>query len=531
MHDRLAPAERQQQQQEIVGRFQTSWSLVDQGVESGYGTNLNAVSRIFLRSIFAPQSIPKAERFPSKVNRTFIEKLRGFSPFQSVTPSEQQIQDAERTLVQRILDVQPPLVAGAKETVRELTQIGRFNIWTVGDHKETRHSLPEELVGKKDTLPGTGHQYWKMVKSGFDKEPGVNLLVSDNKLDQLMGEIIQQEKAGVKRITIMDDSFGNLEKAKAIIDQENMDRELVGEQPIVCDYIFVNQGRKRVVPPPALGGANSTEKGTRLKGAYGTFSVVDAFSETPTLLKDLHADLASSDIGIFCDFDGVITDNAAMRKEWDAIALSTVQEVISRSQLKNPQKELRGGQITKEDLTPAALQSFVEACRAKGLRIGVKNGAYDIIQPGHVAGFDDAHDACDILIVMLNSDASIKKYKGEKENVPRPIVTETQRADVLLGLDAVDAVVLYDEPDPAAIIRLLKPDVYISSAEYQGKPLPEFKAAGEVGADIVYTDIRKGFSSSSIVRDLLQGFLGVMRGKGTEAQRASDVLKKLAGYA
>ncbi|MBV8166794.1 MAG: D-glycero-beta-D-manno-heptose-7-phosphate kinase, partial [Alphaproteobacteria bacterium] len=97
----------------------------------------------------------------------------------------------------------------------------------------------------------------------------------------------------------------------------------------------------------------------------------------------------------------------------------------------------------------------VAAWRSKGLKIGFTNGCFDLLHPGHVSLLAQSRAQCDRLVVGLNSDASVKRLKGET----RPVQTETARAVVLASLSHVDAVVIFPEDTPLSLIEAIKPDV------------------------------------------------------------------------
>jgi D-beta-D-heptose 7-phosphate kinase/D-beta-D-heptose 1-phosphate adenosyltransferase len=111
--------------------------------------------------------------------------------------------------------------------------------------------------------------------------------------------------------------------------------------------------------------------------------------------------------------------------------------------------------------------------RAAGLRIGFTNGCFDLIHAGHVSLLSQAKESCDRLVVGLNSDDSVRRLKGEG----RPINAEAARAIVLASLQAVDAVVLFDEDTPMNLIDALRPEVLIKGADYTEDQV--------VGADFV----------------------------------------------
>jgi len=109
-----------------------------------------------------------------------------------------------------------------------------------------------------------------------------------------------------------------------------------------------------------------------------------------------------------------------------------------------------------------ALAQLATTLRAKGKRIVTINGTFDVLHGGHLHILNEARQRGDILIVGLNSDAAVKSHKGPN----RPIVPEYQRAEMLLALRMVDYVHIFDEPDPIAFLKELKPDVHVNGSEY-----------------------------------------------------------------
>lgn len=108
-----------------------------------------------------------------------------------------------------------------------------------------------------------------------------------------------------------------------------------------------------------------------------------------------------------------------------------------------------------------------------GKTVVFTNGCFDILHAGHVTYLQKARKLGDILVLGLNSDLSVKKIKGEK----RPVIHQDQRAMVLSGLQCVDHVVLFDDPDPARLIETVCPDVLVKGADW-----PE---DGIIGGDFV----------------------------------------------
>lgn len=117
-----------------------------------------------------------------------------------------------------------------------------------------------------------------------------------------------------------------------------------------------------------------------------------------------------------------------------------------------------------------------QSWKRQGLAVGFTNGCFDILHAGHVSLFRQARAACDRLIVGLNSDASVRRLKGDD----RPVNRVTDRATVLAALEAVDAVVVFDEDTPLDLIAALRPDVLVKGADYTIEQV--------VGADIVLAD-------------------------------------------
>lgn len=131
-----------------------------------------------------------------------------------------------------------------------------------------------------------------------------------------------------------------------------------------------------------------------------------------------------------------------------------------------------GGALRKVISRQAVLEQ-VARWRHQGYRIGFTNGCFDLLHPGHVHLLEVARDACDRLVVGLNDDASVRRLKGPM----RPVQPDTVRAAVLAGLPSVDAVTVFEEDTPEALITALRPDVLVKGADYS--------MAEVVGADQV----------------------------------------------
>jgi D-beta-D-heptose 7-phosphate kinase/D-beta-D-heptose 1-phosphate adenosyltransferase len=133
--------------------------------------------------------------------------------------------------------------------------------------------------------------------------------------------------------------------------------------------------------------------------------------------------------------------------------------------------------------------------RKQDLRIGFTNGCFDILHPGHVKVLTAARGACDRLIVGLNSDASVKRLKGET----RPVQTERARAEVLAALEAVDLVAIFEEDTPLKLIEEIKPSVLVKGGDYTREQVVGHDIVEAHGGEVVLVEVLAGFSTTSLV--------------------------------
>ena len=149
-------------------------------------------------------------------------------------------------------------------------------------------------------------------------------------------------------------------------------------------------------------------------------------------------------------------------------------------------------------LTPAELDAFVRDARAAGRRIVFTNGVFDILHPGHLRYLQAAKRHGDVLIVGLNSDASVRRNKGPA----RPINPEAERAEVLLALDCVDAVSVFDEETPADIIRRVQPDVLVKGADWPADQIVGRDTVAARGGVVLREPVAQGFSTTEIIEKI-----------------------------
>jgi len=147
-------------------------------------------------------------------------------------------------------------------------------------------------------------------------------------------------------------------------------------------------------------------------------------------------------------------------------------------------------------LTASALGDYVAAQRCAGRRIVFTNGVFDVLHPGHVRYLSAARAHGDLLIVGLNSDASVRRNKGSE----RPIVPELERAELLLALECVDAVSVFDEETPHDIIARVQPDVLVKGADWPADQIVGRDIVEGRGGVVIREPIEQGHSTTAILQ-------------------------------
>lgn len=140
--------------------------------------------------------------------------------------------------------------------------------------------------------------------------------------------------------------------------------------------------------------------------------------------------------------------------------------------------------------------------RKSGKQIVFTNGCFDILHVGHVRYLGAARSEGDVLVVGLNSDASVKSIKPDN----RPIVSQEQRAEVLAGLGVVDFVTIFDESDPMPLIRAIKPDILVKGADWKEKEIVGADVVKAYGGKVVRVEVVPGISTSRIIRRIVKRY-------------------------
>ncbi|MCK9417746.1 MAG: D-glycero-beta-D-manno-heptose 1-phosphate adenylyltransferase [Nitrospirae bacterium] len=150
--------------------------------------------------------------------------------------------------------------------------------------------------------------------------------------------------------------------------------------------------------------------------------------------------------------------------------------------------------------TVQELRPLLEILRAAGRKIVLTNGCFDLIHTGHTRYLAKAKSFGDILIVAVNSDASVRGIKGEK----RPINTEAERMETLASLEAVDYVVLFNEPDPHRIIGELQPDVLVKGGDWPVEKMIGRDIVEARGGKVISVGYIEGASTTGIIEKILK---------------------------
>ncbi|MGI8305760.1 adenylyltransferase/cytidyltransferase family protein [Saccharopolyspora hattusasensis] len=143
----------------------------------------------------------------------------------------------------------------------------------------------------------------------------------------------------------------------------------------------------------------------------------------------------------------------------------------------------------------------VERVRAWGGRVVAAGGCFDLLHPGHVSLLSRARAlGGDALVVCMNSDDSVRRLKGP----PRPVVRADDRRCLLEALECVDAVAVFDEISPCALLERIRPDIWVKGGDYEAAQLPEASVVERHGGRTVLVPLVDGYSSSRLLQDVQQ---------------------------
>lgn len=148
--------------------------------------------------------------------------------------------------------------------------------------------------------------------------------------------------------------------------------------------------------------------------------------------------------------------------------------------------------------TRSHLADLLKGCKKNGKTTGFTNGCFDILHVGHVRYLEAARAECDLLVVGVNSDASVKRLKGDT----RPVNPEDARMEVLSALECVDHVTMFDEDTPEDLIKFITPDIIFKGGDWEEDDIvggDHVKAAGGKVRVIPYVE---GYSTTNIIEKM-----------------------------
>jgi rfaE bifunctional protein nucleotidyltransferase chain/domain len=149
----------------------------------------------------------------------------------------------------------------------------------------------------------------------------------------------------------------------------------------------------------------------------------------------------------------------------------------------------------QDQVDPRSAEGVVSTARARGATVVATGGCFDVLHAGHLASLQAARALGDCLVVLLNSDASVRRLKGPG----RPVHAAADRARLLEALSCVDAVAVFEDDDPSDTLGRLRPDVWVKAGDYADARLPEAATVEAAGGRVVLVPYVDGHSTTSIL--------------------------------
>ena len=176
-------------------------------------------------------------------------------------------------------------------------------------------------------------------------------------------------------------------------------------------------------------------------------------------------------------------------------------------------------------LTADKMRDEIVRLQKAGKKVVFTNGVFDILHVGHLTYLEEARNLGDILVVGVNSDASVKVNKGDK----RPINSERNRAFVLLGTKFVDYTVIFNEKTPEKLLDILKPDIHVKGGDYKKEDLPETKVVEKNGGEVKILSFVDNISTTEIINKIIVNkYIAILIAALTSAEiQASELVPRL----
>jgi D-glycero-beta-D-manno-heptose 1-phosphate adenylyltransferase len=153
------------------------------------------------------------------------------------------------------------------------------------------------------------------------------------------------------------------------------------------------------------------------------------------------------------------------------------------------------GTSTDRILTQKDLRTRVHAARQNGAKIVFANGCFDVLHVGHIRYLQGAKAQGDLLVVGINSDRQVSMLKGHG----RPIMADTERAEMVASIAAVDLVTIFDEPTVENLLLALRPDIHAKGTDYTEETVPEREVVRSYGGRVAIVGDPKNHSTSKIL--------------------------------
>ncbi|MEH3139758.1 MAG: D-glycero-beta-D-manno-heptose 1-phosphate adenylyltransferase [Mycobacterium kyogaense] len=233
-------------------------------------------------------------------------------------------------------------------------------------------------------------------------------------------------------------------------------------------------------------------RGARVCGADGSRTHIG----TPTLAAT--GTVREDTCGAGDRFAVAVTDALARGADTVAAVTSAVDAAArfvaagGAAGVSTPVPAAHGSPLTDSEPDAVAL---ADRLRADGRTVVATGGCFDLLHTGHIRLLRTARELGDALIVVINSDESVRALKGPS----RPVMTAEDRACVLMALACVDAVAIFDEATPERILATLRPDIWVKGGDYTADALPETDVVTRHGGDVVIVPMVAGYSSSTLI--------------------------------
>jgi len=185
--------------------------------------------------------------------------------------------------------------------------------------------------------------------------------------------------------------------------------------------------------------------------------------------------------------DGAVASEAVQRAV-EAAAAFVAAGAVSGYTMDTPRQRVPG-------IGMAAAHQVINSTRSSGGTVVATGGCFDLLHAGHIATLQSARALGDCLVVCLNSDAGVRALKGPG----RPIVSEQDRARLLLALECVDNVVIFDDETPVPLIAELRPDLWVKGGDYNAEQMPEADHVTACGGQTVVVPYLDGRSTTQLI--------------------------------